>query len=138
MAQAAAPANGTDCLDSKLLLKTLIAVKNGDFSVRLPDEWTGIDGKVADTFNAVMMLNQRMAQELERVSQAVGKEGRVGTTIRTMVQYCFSYDPQQQTYVFNLLRVSATVILTTLGIFLAWLLMTGKKKRNPRTDLHER
>lgn len=56
------------------------------------------------------------------------KEGRVGTTIRKMVQYCFSYDPQQKTYVFNLLRVSATVILTTLGIFLAWLLLSGRKK----------
>ncbi len=56
------------------------------------------------------------------------KEGHVGTTIRKMVQYCFSYDPQQKTYVFNVLRVSATVILITLGAFLAFLVLGGKKK----------
>lgn len=57
------------------------------------------------------------------------KEGHVGTTIRKVVQYCFSYDPEQKTYIFNVLRVSATVILITLGAFLAFLLLTGKQKR---------
>jgi len=57
------------------------------------------------------------------------ESGRTGTTIRKMVQYCFSYDPQQKTYVFNLLRVSATAILATLGIFLAFLVFGGKKKK---------
>jgi protein SCO1/2 len=61
------------------------------------------------------------------------KEGHVGTTIRKMVQYCFSYDPEQKTYIFNLLRVSATVILITLGAFLAFLLLAGKKKRKDRS-----
>ena len=54
--------------------------------------------------------------------------GKVGTTIRKMVQYCFNYDPEQKTYVFNLLRVSATAIIATLGIFLAFLILGGKKK----------
>ncbi|MDH3998851.1 MAG: SCO family protein [Desulfuromonadales bacterium] len=57
------------------------------------------------------------------------KEGRVGATIRKVVQFCFSFDPQQKTYVFNILRVSATVILITLGSFLAFLLLAGKKKK---------
>jgi len=57
------------------------------------------------------------------------ESGHTGTTIRKMVQYCFSYDPQQKTYVFNLLRVSATAILATLGIFLAFLVLGGKKKK---------
>jgi protein SCO1/2 len=58
----------------------------------------------------------------------------VGTTIRKMVQYCFSYDPEQKTYVFNVLRVAATVILATLGLFLTWLVLTGKPKRKDRTS----
>lgn len=62
------------------------------------------------------------------------KEGHIGTTIRKMVQYCFSYDPEQKTYVFNVLRVSATVILATLGAFLAFLLLTGKKKPKDRNS----
>src|SRR5881296_2616107 len=69
------PANGH--LDTKLLLSTLVAVKNGDFSVRLPVEWTGINGKIADAFNDIIELNARMARELERVSKVVGKEGRL-------------------------------------------------------------
>jgi HAMP domain-containing protein/CheY-like chemotaxis protein/signal transduction histidine kinase len=63
--------------DVKLLLGTLVAVKNGDFSVRLPVEWTGLDGKIADAFNDIIELNAKMAGELERVSKVVGKEGRL-------------------------------------------------------------
>jgi len=91
------------------------------------------DGMIVRYLHGTSILPKDLALALLEA-----KEGHVGTTIRKMVQYCFSYDPQQQTYVFNLLRVSATVILTTLGIFLAWLLITGKKKRNSRTDFHER
>src|SRR5438128_753141 len=69
------PANGH--LDTKLLLSTLVAVKNGDFSVRLPVEWTGINGKIADAFNDIIEGNAKMAKELERVSKVVGKEGRL-------------------------------------------------------------
>src|SRR6202043_4159642 len=47
------------------------------FSARLPEDWTGIAGKIADTFNAVINTNQRMAQELERIGRVVGKEGRI-------------------------------------------------------------
>jgi signal transduction histidine kinase/HAMP domain-containing protein/CheY-like chemotaxis protein len=50
----------------------------GDFSVRLPVASDGIDAEVADTLNTVIELNQRMAGELQRVSNVVGKEGRIG------------------------------------------------------------
>lgn len=60
------------------------------------------------------------------------KTGHVGTTIRKMVQYCFSFDPEQKTYVFNILRVSATAILTTLAIFAAFLVFGGKKGKKDK------
>ena len=66
-----------DQLDSKQLLAALTAFKRGDFSAQLPDDWTGIAGKVADTFNDVIGLNQRLTQELARISRVVGKEGRI-------------------------------------------------------------
>src|SRR5207253_2480183 len=66
-----------DQLDSKQLLAALTAFKRGDFSAQLPDDWTGIAGKVADTFNHVIGLNQRLTQELARISRVVGKEGRI-------------------------------------------------------------
>jgi HAMP domain-containing protein/signal transduction histidine kinase/CheY-like chemotaxis protein len=66
-----------DSLDANQLLKTMMALKRGDFSVRLPIEWTGTAGKIADTFNYVVEMNERMAGELERLRQAVAKEGKI-------------------------------------------------------------
>ncbi len=51
-------------------------MRDGDFSVRLPGAWTGLEGKIADTFNEIVSANEQMAQELKRVGKAVGKEGR--------------------------------------------------------------
>jgi HAMP domain-containing protein/signal transduction histidine kinase/ActR/RegA family two-component response regulator len=69
-------ANGSD-FDTAQLLVALMAFKRGDFSVRLPEDWTGVPGKIADTFNAVIETNERMTLELERIVHAVGKEGRI-------------------------------------------------------------
>jgi len=66
-----------DQLDSKQLLAALTAFKRGDFSAQLPDDWTGIAGKVADSFNEVIRINQRLTQELARIGRVVGKEGRI-------------------------------------------------------------
>src|SRR6266498_1889606 len=66
-----------DFLDTKLLLKTLLAFKHGDFSARLPLGWTGEAAKIARTLNDIIELNDRTARELERISHMVGKEGRI-------------------------------------------------------------
>ena len=67
----------TDNLDAKQLLRTLVAVKKGDFSVRMPIDQTGMAGKIADTLNDIIEMNERMANELERISTVVGKEGKI-------------------------------------------------------------
>jgi HAMP domain-containing protein/CheY-like chemotaxis protein len=59
------------------LLGAMLAVHDGDFSVRLPRHWTGLSGKIADTFNGIVASNERMAAELQRVGQAVGKQGKI-------------------------------------------------------------
>jgi HAMP domain-containing protein/CheY-like chemotaxis protein/signal transduction histidine kinase len=64
------------------ILQSLQTMKNGDFSVRLPVSWTGMPGKIADNFNEIVTANERMALELKRVGQAVGKEGRTRERIR--------------------------------------------------------
>src|SRR5437879_1978375 len=61
-----------------VILGALNALKRGDGSVRLPADWTGSLGRVADVFNDVVERNERMAQELERLSRVVGKEGKLG------------------------------------------------------------
>src|SRR4051812_10151557 len=71
-------ATGTAQLDPKLLLKTLRAFRNGDFSTRLPLDWTGIEGEIAEAFNDIVTRNQTLARELDRIATVVGKEGRIG------------------------------------------------------------
>jgi HAMP domain-containing protein/signal transduction histidine kinase/CheY-like chemotaxis protein len=60
------------------LLDALTALRQGKRGVRLPVGWTGLAGKVADAFNDVVELNERMAGELGRLSRVVGKEGKLG------------------------------------------------------------
>src|ERR1043165_8770772 len=74
--QAAAPE-----LDLKKLLRALQAVRDGDFSVRLAPDQTGLAGKIADTFNELVSCNEHLAQELERAGQMVGKEGKTRVRI---------------------------------------------------------
>src|SRR5579863_3450584 len=77
MKEPVTPAPVTDILDTSTLLKALIAFKDGDFSVRLPVDQTGVAGKIADTLNEIFKLNERMASEFARISSAVGKEGKI-------------------------------------------------------------
>jgi HAMP domain-containing protein/CheY-like chemotaxis protein len=69
-------------VDLAVILAGLQTMRNGDFSVRLPGSWTGLGGKIADTFNEIVAANQQMAQELRRVGQNVGKEGKTRERIR--------------------------------------------------------
>jgi HAMP domain-containing protein/CheY-like chemotaxis protein/signal transduction histidine kinase len=61
----------------RMLLRTLAAMKKGDFKVRMPVEFTGTHGKIADTLNDILDQNDRMASEIERISNVVGKEGKL-------------------------------------------------------------
>jgi len=73
--------NGENQVELKQLLNALTAFKRGNFSVRLPEDWTGLVGKVADTFNDVIAINERMSHELERITRVVGKEGRISQRV---------------------------------------------------------
>src|SRR3954447_19900175 len=64
------------------LLRVLSAVRDGDFSVRVPGHWTGLVGKIADTVNDLVGAHQAMAAQIERVGQVVGREGRTRQRVR--------------------------------------------------------
>ena len=64
-------------LDAKLLLATLMALKKGDFSVRMPSDWTGVSGKIADTLNEIIETKEKMVRTVTDVSRVVGREGRL-------------------------------------------------------------
>src|SRR5215467_12826810 len=67
----------TESLNTRDLLKVLTAFKKGDFSARMPVDKVGVAGKIADTLNEVLELNEKMAREFARISTAVGKEGKI-------------------------------------------------------------
>jgi HAMP domain-containing protein/signal transduction histidine kinase/CheY-like chemotaxis protein len=71
------PSDAESGLTPRALLDALRKLKEGAFEVRLPAHWTGLDGKIADTFNAVVERNARLSEELQRLSRAVGREGRI-------------------------------------------------------------
>ena len=59
------------------LLGALVQLRKGDPNVRLPMHWSGVAGRVADAFNDVVEQNASMADELARLRQVVGKEGKL-------------------------------------------------------------
>jgi CheY-like chemotaxis protein/signal transduction histidine kinase/HAMP domain-containing protein len=59
------------------LLSALRALKKGDFSVRLPNDQTGLPGAIAEAFNEVVELIENSSDELDQISRVVGKEGRI-------------------------------------------------------------
>ncbi|HWA03456.1 MAG TPA: HAMP domain-containing protein, partial [Rhizomicrobium sp.] len=63
-------------IDLEKLLAALQAMRDGRFTVRLPGGHVGIEGKIADAFNDIVANNQRMAEQLERVGEAVGRQGK--------------------------------------------------------------
>src|SRR3974390_1497127 len=67
---------------SQELLQALQAMRSGDFSVRMTGNHLGIFGKIADTFNEIVAANQRMAQQLERVGEVVGRQGKTRQRVR--------------------------------------------------------
>ncbi|WP_181700859.1 HAMP domain-containing protein [Chthonobacter albigriseus] len=65
-------------LDRRELLNVLRAFRRGDFSVRLGDDYGGVDGEIAAVFNEVVEVNEQLTSEFERLSRVVGKDGRIG------------------------------------------------------------
>ncbi len=61
----------------KVLLDALLALKKGDFDVRIPVSGSAIDARIADTFNQVVEINRQVTRELHRISRVVGKDGKV-------------------------------------------------------------
>src|SRR5262245_19147673 len=80
-AKAATAPVGGECAfsmqEARVLLEALTSLKKGDSRVRLPLEWTGLQGKLAETFNDVVDLNERITAELARLREKVGREGKI-------------------------------------------------------------
>jgi HAMP domain-containing protein len=66
-----------DMIDAKELLNALMALKKGDFSLRLPYDKSGIAGKINDTFNDIMDIKESLFIEVKNIANLVGKQGKL-------------------------------------------------------------
>jgi HAMP domain-containing protein/signal transduction histidine kinase/CheY-like chemotaxis protein len=75
------PKNGTngsiDEIDSYELLRLLLEVKEGNFSVRMPGDKLGISGKICDTLNGIIQLNEALVEELTKARNTIGLKGHL-------------------------------------------------------------
>jgi len=55
--------------------------------------------------------------------------------ISRILAYCYSYDPEGKTYVFNINRVAGTLIFLSAGILLTVLLIKGRTKNSKKGDI---
>ena len=59
------------------MLSAMTSFRDGDFSVRLPVDWAGTEGRIAEAFNQALEHDERISREVGRLSASVGKEGRL-------------------------------------------------------------
>ena len=59
------------------MFAAMVAFRDGDFGIRLPTHWEGIDGRIAEAFNVALSHEDRITREITRLSVTVGKEGRL-------------------------------------------------------------
>ncbi|HEX5073493.1 MAG TPA: HAMP domain-containing protein [Gemmatimonadaceae bacterium] len=69
------PSDGITRADLNELLAGLRDLRSGDFAVRLPRSRDPLMAEIVSTFNDVASRNERMAKELSRISDIVGRKG---------------------------------------------------------------
>jgi len=57
-------------------------------------------------------------------------EGKTNPTISKVLQYCFSYDPEGKTYVFNTTKVIGSFMLLAVALLFVVLVIKGRKNKN--------
>ncbi|MBS1597420.1 MAG: HAMP domain-containing protein [Bacteroidetes bacterium] len=64
-------------MSDKELLRVLTEVKNGNFKVRMPIDSMGLSGKICDTLNDIISLNEKLITEFTRAGSTIGKQGKL-------------------------------------------------------------
>src|SRR6187401_240700 len=66
-----------DEIDNYELLRLLLEVKEGNFSVRMPGDKLGISGRICDTLNGIIQLNEALVEELTKARNTIGLKGHL-------------------------------------------------------------
>jgi HAMP domain-containing protein/CheY-like chemotaxis protein/signal transduction histidine kinase len=68
--------NSTDS-DLRRLLNAMRDLRDGEFNVRLPMSEDPLLSEIADAFNGIAKLNERLSEEMLRVSSTIGRQGQM-------------------------------------------------------------
>ena len=63
------------------LYQVLQKVRNGNFTVRLPADQSGMKRSICEAMNEIIDLNERLTFELTRVGKSIGKQGKLNQRI---------------------------------------------------------
>jgi two-component sensor histidine kinase len=69
-----AATGGGDVSFGRDLLHVLQSIQNGDFSVRMSGDHDGLSAKIAEAVNVIAAANQRIAQQLDRFGEQLGRQ----------------------------------------------------------------
>ena len=72
---------------SRQFLVAMVAFRDGDFSVRMPADWVGIDARIAEAFNQTIALllsiaARKLAPQRARLSNKACEMARLHLSIR--------------------------------------------------------
>ena len=81
------------------------------------------DGKITRYLNGLRFLPLEWKLAIVEASK-----GQSGPTINKVLRFCYSYDPEGQTYVLNVTKISATLIMFIAFIFMLYLVIKPKRK----------
>lgn len=90
------------------------------------------DGKITRYLHGTYFLPFDLKMAVVEASH-----GRSGPTINKVLQFCFSYDPEGKKYVFNITKVSGSIILLlAFGLFITMVFRNRKKKSSSENHSH--
>ena len=84
---------------------------------------TSPNGKITRYMNGIYFLPFEL-----KMSVLDANEGKTGPTINKVLQYCYSFDPEGQEYVFNITKVAGTLIIF-FGVVIFLVLILAKRKK---------
>ncbi len=82
------------------------------------------DGKITRYLNGIYFLPFEWKMAIVEASK-----GKSGATLNKVLRFCYSYDPVGQTYVLNVTKVSATIIIFFAVLLLLVLVLKPKRKK---------
>lgn len=80
-------------------------------------------GKITRYLYGVKFLPMDLTLALTEASR-----GLAVPTVRKLLLYCYSYDPEGRRYVFNILRITGIATLLFIGLFIGWLTLSGRRR----------